>query len=433
MRGDATVGGAAVAGGSVSNAARVVAGMRPGFRACYQRGLNEDPNAAGRIRLTIKVGPGGEVVAVNPAPSGELPTSVIACVVARARSAQFASPDSGSPVIAVPIIFTSQIQTANPNTNPLPTRTLPIPQDTAVTRAGDETWPAQGQAALDKLQADVAANPSSRKRQEALVRGLLLRGRFAPALIAAEHFVELDPDLPVARELLAYAAVATGDRQRAAAAIDALTEAGASDLKSQGRAARAFEALGDEARACAHWRSVLELAPSSDSALFEALRCRARAMGDRDAALADAKAVAKPGPLLAKLLPQLESGQVPPFEKSSGSAGQFEVTVRCDAGPECPYAIVITPTGTVFSPWTPALGRSSPTSFAFSGLMTGPYRVLLIGGAPSAKGQVEVRALNARNSFNFAPGHAPTVAITQVTMAPIGLGGLTNIGVLSRF
>ncbi|HVY30333.1 MAG TPA: VIT domain-containing protein [Polyangiaceae bacterium] len=435
MRGNATVGGAAVAGGNVSNAARVIAGMRAGFRACYQRGLNEDPNATGSIRLTIKVGPGGEVVAVTPAPAGQLPASVIACVVARARAAQFAPPDSGSPVIAVPITFTSTLETANPNTNPLPTRPLftPPPDDTAVTRAGDETWQAQGQAALDKLQADVAANPSSRKRQEALVRGLLLRGRFAPALTAAEHFVELDPDLPVARELLAYAAVATGDRQRATAAIDALTEAGANDLKSQGRAARAFEALGDEARACAHWRSVLELAPTSDSARFEALRCRARVMGDRDAALADAKAVPKPGPLLAKLLPQLESGQVPSFEKSSGSAGQFEVTLRCEAGADCPYAIVITPTGTVFSPWTPALGRSSPTSFAFSGLMTGLYRVLLIGGAPSAKGQVEVRALNARNTFNFTPGHAPTVAITQVTMAPVGLGGLGNIGVLSRF
>lgn len=431
-RGNANIGGAAVAGGSVSNAARVVAGMRAGFRNCYQRGLNEDPNAAGSIRLTIKVGPGGEVTAVTPAPAGQLPASVIACVVNRARAAQFAPPDSGSPVISVPITFTSQLQTTNPNTNPLPTRPvlIPQPQDTAVIRAGDETWQAQGQAALDKLQADVAANPSSRKRQEALVRGLLVRGRFAPALNAAEHFVELDPDLPVARELLAYAAVASGDRQRATAAIDALTEAGANDLKSQGRAARAFEALGDETRACAHWRSVLELAPSSDSALFEALRCRARSMGDREAALADAKAVAKRGPLLAKLLPQLESGQVPAFEKSSGSAGQFEVTLRCESGNDCPYAIVITPTGTVFSPWTPALGRSSPTSFAFSGLMTGVYRVLLIGRA--GQGQVEVRALNARNTFLFTPTHTPTIAVTQVTIAPVGLFG-SGVGVLSRF
>lgn len=307
------------------------------------------------------------------------------------------------------------------------------PADVAVNRAGDENWLRQGQAALDKLQAELAASPTSRKRHEALVRGLLLRGRFGPALAAAERFVELDPDLPVARELLAYAAVATGDRQRAAAAVDALTESAPRELKGQGRAARAFEALGDEARACAHWRSVFELAPSSDSALFEALRCRARSMGDGEAALRDAKAVAKPGPLLLRLLPLLESGQVPAFEKSSSGVGQFEVTLSCEPNSDCPFAIVITPTGTVFSPWTPALGRSSATSFAFSGLMTGVYRVLLVGGAPSAKGRVELRALNVRNSFAFAPGHAPTVANTQVTMAPQGSFGAIGMSSLRRF
>lgn len=434
-KGNASVGSATVSGGTVSNAARVVAGMRAGFRNCYQRGLAEDPNAVGTIRLLIKIGPGGEVVAVNPAPAGQLPTSVIACVVARARAAQFAPPESGSPVIQVPITFKSELVLATGSTNPLPTRQIVVePSDTAVSRPGDENWTSQGQAALSKLEADLAAAPTSRKKHEALVRGLLLRGRFGPALVAAERFVDLDPDLAVARELLAYSAVATGDKERATAAIDALTEAAPTDLKSQGRAARAFESLGDELRACAHWRSVLELAPTSDSARFEAFRCRARVMGDREAALADAKSVAKPGPLLQKLLPQLESGQVPAFEKSSGSAGQFEVSVSCEPKTDCPYAIVITPTGTLFSPWTPALGRSSPTSFAFSGLMTGQYHVLLIGGAPTAKGQIEVRALNVRNTFPFAPGHAPTIVNTQVSMAPTGISLLgIGSGGLSRF
>jgi hypothetical protein len=306
----------------------------------------------------------------------------------------------------------------------------PPPADVAVNRQGDETWVGQGQVALDKLQTELAAAPNSRKRHEALVRGLLLRGRFAPALAAARKFVELDPDLPVAREVLAYAAVATGDRNLAVAAVDALTENAPNDLKAQGRAARAFEALADETRACAHWRSVFELAPSSDSAQFEAFRCRARTMADGEAALRDAKAVPKPGPLVQKLLPLLESGQLPAFERSSGGAGQLEVTLTCEPKNDCPYAIVITPTGTVFSPWTPALGRSSATSFAFSGLMTGVYHVLLIGGAPAAKGQLEVRALNARTSFPFSPGHAPTIVTTQVTMSPAFSNGL---GLLRSF
>jgi Ca-activated chloride channel family protein len=430
-KGNASVGGVAVSGGTVSNAARGVAGMRAGFRACYQRGLNENPDIQGSLRLTILVGSGGAVTNVTPnGTSGNLPASVVGCVVARARTAQFDPPEGGTATIAVPITFASQ-----PGENSLPTRPpgaiaprpFQPPADVAVNRPGDENWTSQGQAALDKLQSELAATPNSRKRHEALVRGLLQRGRFAPALAAAERFVELDPDLPLARELLSYAAVATGDRQRASAAVDALTESAPTDLKMQGRAARTFEALGDEARACAHWRTVFELAPSSDSAMFEALRCRARSMGDREAALRDAKAVPKPGPLLQKLLPLLESGQVPAFEKSSGSLGQFEVSLTCELKAECPYAIVVTPTGSIFSPWTPALGRSSATSFAFSGLMTGVYRVLLVGGAPSAKGQLEVRALNARNSFPFVAGQAPTLVATQVTMAPQGSIGLRSL------
>jgi hypothetical protein len=107
-KGNASVGGAAVSGGTVSNAARVVAGMRAGFRNCYQRGLAENPDAAGSIRLTIRVGAGGEVAGVSPAPSGTLPASVISCVVARAQAAQFDPPEGGSAVIAVPVTFVKQ-------------------------------------------------------------------------------------------------------------------------------------------------------------------------------------------------------------------------------------------------------------------------------------------------------------------------------------
>jgi Ca-activated chloride channel family protein len=433
VKGNASVGGAAVSGGTVSNAARVVAGMRAGFRACFQRGLAEDPTLqGGSLRLTINVAVDGTVRSATPgAVTGNLPASVVGCVVGRAIRAQFDAPEGGNATITVPVTFTVQPGDPTPAVTSRPIFDIgAAPPDVAVNRAGDEAWLSQGQAALDKLQAELAAVPTSRKRNEALVRGLLLRGRFAPALAAAQKFVELDPDLPVARELLAYAAVATGDRNRAAAAVDALTESAPNELKTQGRAARTFEALGDETRACAHWRSVFELAPSSDSAQFEAFRCRARSMADREAALRDAKAVTKPGPLLQKLLPLLESGQLPAFERSSGGVGQFEVTLTCEPKTDCPYAIVITPTGTVFSPWTPALGRSSATSFAFSGLMTGVYHVLLVGGAPGAKGQLEVRALNTRNSFPFSAGHAPTLVTTQVTMSP---GASNNLGLLRAF
>lgn len=107
-RGVASVGGAGVSGGAVSNASRVVAGMRAGFRACYQRGLGENPDAQGSIRLTIRVGPGGEVQGVSAAASGNLPQSVVSCVKARASAAAFAPPQGGSAVIQVPVTFVKQ-------------------------------------------------------------------------------------------------------------------------------------------------------------------------------------------------------------------------------------------------------------------------------------------------------------------------------------
>jgi outer membrane biosynthesis protein TonB len=107
-KGSANVGGTSVSGGMISNASRVIAGMRPGFRACYMRGLDENPDAQGSIRLTIRVGPGGEVQSVNAIPSGNLPASVVACVRNRASQAQFDPPEGGSSAIDVPVTFVKQ-------------------------------------------------------------------------------------------------------------------------------------------------------------------------------------------------------------------------------------------------------------------------------------------------------------------------------------
>ena len=106
-KGSATVGGATMAVGSVSNGERVIASMRAGFRACYNRELQTNPDAEGRITLTIKVGPGGEVQSVTASPSGNLGSSV-ACVRARASAAQFAPPEGGTAVISVPVTFVKQ-------------------------------------------------------------------------------------------------------------------------------------------------------------------------------------------------------------------------------------------------------------------------------------------------------------------------------------
>lgn len=107
-KGSASTGAANVSGGTVSNAARVVAGMRAGFRNCYNRALSQNPDVEGRISLSIRVGPGGEVQGVTAAPSGNLPDSVVSCVKARAQAAQFDPPQGGLAVIQVPVTFVKQ-------------------------------------------------------------------------------------------------------------------------------------------------------------------------------------------------------------------------------------------------------------------------------------------------------------------------------------
>jgi hypothetical protein len=106
-KGRAEVGGTSVKGGTVSNASRVVAGLRAGFRHCFNRELAVNPDAQGTIRLSIRVGPGGEVQSVSAVPSGNL-GSAVECVRSRARSAQFDPPEGGSAVIDVPVTFIKQ-------------------------------------------------------------------------------------------------------------------------------------------------------------------------------------------------------------------------------------------------------------------------------------------------------------------------------------
>jgi hypothetical protein len=105
--GSASIGGASVSGGSVTNASSVVAGMGAGFRRCYNKGLQEDPNMKGSVRITAKIGPNGEVLSVSPSGSG-LSGTVISCVASRVSSAQFAPPEGGGATIVIPVTFVSQ-------------------------------------------------------------------------------------------------------------------------------------------------------------------------------------------------------------------------------------------------------------------------------------------------------------------------------------
>lgn len=107
-KGSAAVGGASVSGGTVANAGSVVAGMAAGFRACYNRGLAENPDMKGTVRITAKIGPAGEVQSASASGGGNLSGTVIGCVQARVAGAQFSAPDGGGATLVIPVTFQPQ-------------------------------------------------------------------------------------------------------------------------------------------------------------------------------------------------------------------------------------------------------------------------------------------------------------------------------------
>jgi Ca-activated chloride channel family protein len=386
---------------------RIVANNLGRIRLCYESGLRKNPRLAGRVTVRFIIGQMGDVPSSMDGGSNLADPSVVACIVAAVRSLVFASPAGGFVTVVFPLTLSPNSLVAAPSY----IQTEP----TASHRVADESWLGKGEDALVKLRSALAANQTSRKKYEDLVRGLLARGRFEEALATAKRLVSMDPDLPVARELLAYAAVASDDAELAARAIDTQTETDPTSLKWHVRGARSFEALGDERRACAHWRSLAELAPQSDEFAFESWRCRARVLDQRDGVLTEARS-GKPSKLVSELIAQVEASKPPPFSTSVAGPGQFEAAVTCSAGERCPTVLVVSPNGTVFSPFTPTDSRSSAHSVAFAGLRDGTYVTVLSGGSPDARGELTLRTFGSTKKFPIAHGGRQTVAATRVTL-----------------
>jgi hypothetical protein len=82
---------------TVSNADRVVAGMKAGFRACYNRGLADNPTMSGAFGIAVEVGPMGEVIEARQMASNDLSRNVseevVGCFVRRVQAATFAPPE----------------------------------------------------------------------------------------------------------------------------------------------------------------------------------------------------------------------------------------------------------------------------------------------------------------------------------------------------
>jgi Ca-activated chloride channel family protein len=355
------------------------------------------------------------------------------CISSALHRLSFNATEGGPAIVTGSYTLTSDSGGSTPPSTPGPYNPLfqitPDPREVAratppppeaTHRAGTETWRTEGEPALEKLRKSAVDAPAIRKHREALVRGLLLRGRFPDALKEAEAFSLSDPDNASAIELIAYAAAVNGDAKKSLAAVDALVESDPSNRAAHLRAAQALEASGDEIRACAHWRSAASLGSRSEDISAEAFRCRARALGEREIVLAELNAMTNAGPKLKKLI-ELIPGDIPKYDPGS-TPGAMEVQVTCDAEP-CPTVAIVSPSGTIFSPWTPSAARSSAKSVAVSSTGSGVYRTVLVGPVDRS-GSVKIRAFGVEKVFAFTKDGAPTIAETTIT-EPIW-GGLLS-------
>jgi len=105
--GVAQVGGAS-ATVPVTDADRVIAGLRPRFRACYQQGLNTDPSMSGKVTITAKVGPNGEVSSADVSSNTGLSAGVAQCIARAVRNAQFSAPGGSGSTLSIPVTFVQQ-------------------------------------------------------------------------------------------------------------------------------------------------------------------------------------------------------------------------------------------------------------------------------------------------------------------------------------
>jgi hypothetical protein len=106
-KGDAQLGGTS-ATVPISDADRVIAGLRGRFRQCYQTGLNSDPTMSGKVVITAHVGPNGEVDSSNVSSNSGLSPAVASCIAGVVRRATFAAPGGGGSTLNIPVTFVQQ-------------------------------------------------------------------------------------------------------------------------------------------------------------------------------------------------------------------------------------------------------------------------------------------------------------------------------------
>jgi hypothetical protein len=395
------------------------------YRACYEAGLRKDPGLAGRVVVHFVIGRDGTVGAVSNGGSDLPDAAVIACILRGFSGLSFPQPEGGIVTVTYPIVFASDgtrpsrpvaewpVAVPEPSAPRTPhaweienernariareryVRQMNQPRSKMVIEhhAGTDAWRTGRADHLAALERAASLAPESRQKRARFVNALLGNGRFEQARDEAARFVELDPDLGAARELLAQSAAASGDHELASSALEALAEAEPRSTDAHLRAARAFEAAGDLERACAHHRTLAELGDDPTSRALAAA-CWETIVGDGHDMAAVSAARAK----LAK----------PP-------SAPFEAKVTCeDAKLACPDVAVLTPAGRLVSRGAPWQAIPIDGGVALTLGSTGTYRTILVGGDPRAKGKVTVKAHGRSRDMPFDERTARTAVVTTV-------------------
>lgn len=94
--------------GKANDVARVVAGMRGGFRNCYNRALATDPSLSLTLRLTGVIDAAGNVTRVSTISQRSIPAALPLCLMEVLRSSRFEPPEGGSATVVIPVTLVQE-------------------------------------------------------------------------------------------------------------------------------------------------------------------------------------------------------------------------------------------------------------------------------------------------------------------------------------
>jgi hypothetical protein len=89
----------------IPNVEKKIASQASRLRACYEKGLDVDPNTSGKLVIMVHVLPNGEVSGADIGSNTGLSPDVASCVARILRRTQFDAPGGGGSTLSVPLVF----------------------------------------------------------------------------------------------------------------------------------------------------------------------------------------------------------------------------------------------------------------------------------------------------------------------------------------